>query len=122
MKVVLGICGREDSFSAMEEALQRAKRTGDDVTIAILEDAQSRVSESEVRDRVEQALANFDIEASVRTVEGHPGSRLLELADREGADHIVLGVGERSPLGKVQLDSAAEFVILNAKKPVTLVR
>lgn len=122
MKVVLGIGGSEDSFSAMEEALQRAKRTGDDLTIAILEDSESGLSPSEVREKVEEALANFEVEASVRVVEGHPGSRLLELADRVGADHIVLGVGERSPLGKVQLDSCAEFVILNAKKPVTLVR
>lgn len=122
MKVVLGIGGSEDSFSALEEALQRAKRTGDDLTIAILEGSESRVSPSEVRDRVDEALASFEVEASIRIVEGHPGSQLLELAEREGADHIVLGVGERSPLGKVQLDSVAEFVILNAKKPVTLVR
>jgi len=55
-------------------------------------------------------------------VSGHPGSRLVELAEREGADRIVLGGGETSPLGKVQLGSVAEFVLLNAKTTVTLVR
>jgi len=47
---------------------------------------------------------------------------LVEVAEREGFDRIVLGGGETSPLGKVKLGSIAEFVILNAGVSVTLIR
>ena len=43
-------------------------------------------------------------------------------AERDGFDRIVLGGGERSTLGKIQLGSIVEFVLLNAQTPVTLVR
>ena len=76
----------------------------------------------EIRDRVEAALSAASFDAEVRTLAGHPGSQLLELAEREGYDRIVLGGGETSPLGKVELGSIAEFVLLNAKTTVTLVR
>ena len=49
-------------------------------------------------------------------------SDLLELADDGGYDRIVLPGGRRSPLGKIQLGSTLEFVLLNAQTTVTLVR
>jgi len=46
----------------------------------------------------------------------------VTIANQESFDRIVLGSGERSPLGKIQLGSVAEFVLLNAQTSVTLVR
>ena len=122
MKVLLGIGGSEDSFRALEEAVGRAKEAGDDLTIAIVENPDSTPDPAEVRERVDEALAAADFDAEVRTLEGHPGSQLLELAERESFDRIVLGGGETSPLGKVQLGSISEFVLLNARTTVTLIR
>jgi nucleotide-binding universal stress UspA family protein len=51
-----------------------------------------------------------------------PAGRLVELAETEGFDRIAIPGGERSPLGKIQLDSVAEFVLLNATTTVTLIR
>jgi nucleotide-binding universal stress UspA family protein len=122
MNVLLGIGGSEDSYRALERAVERAKEAGDDLTIAIVENPDSTPDPGEVRDRVEAVLREADYDADVRSLEGHPGSQLLELAEREDVDRIVLGGGETSPLGKVQLGSIAEFVLLNARTTVTLIR
>jgi nucleotide-binding universal stress UspA family protein len=122
MRVLLGIGGSEDSFRALEKAVERAKEAGDELTIAIVENPDSAPAPEEVEARVDEELAVADFEAEVRTLAGHPGSQLLELAEREGFDRIVLGGGETSPLGKVQLGSISEFVLLNARTTVTLIR
>jgi nucleotide-binding universal stress UspA family protein len=122
MNLLLGIGDSEDSFRALEETIERAREAGDTLTIAIVEDSDSETGTGDVESRVDEALAEASVEAEVRTLTGHPGSQLLELAEREGYDRIVLGGGETSPLGKVQLGSVAEFVLLNARTTVTLVR
>ena len=122
MDLLLGIGGSEDSFRALEETVERAVEAGDALTVAIVENPESETDVEEIRDRVEAALSAAPLDAEVRTLSGHPGSQLLELAEREGYDRIVLGGGETSPLGKVELGSIAEFVLLNAKTTVTLVR
>lgn len=122
MKVLLGIGGSDDSLRALERAVERAVDAGDDLTIAIVENPDSERAPTEVRARVDEVLESASLAADVHTLEGHPGSQLLELAEREGFDRIVLGGGETSPLGKVQLGSIAEFVLLNARTTVTLIR
>lgn len=122
MKTLLGIGGSEDSLYALEQAVDRAKQAGDDLTIAIVENPDAALSKTELRTRAEAVLDETSFEADIRTLSGHPGSQLLEMAERESFDRIVLGGGETSPLGKVQLGSIAEFVLLNARTTVTLIR
>ncbi len=122
MKVLLGIGGSEDSFRALEETIERAREAGDELTIAVVDNPESTMAVEEVRDRVAEELSAVDFDVEIQVLEGHPGSQLLEHAEREGFDRIVLGGGETSPLGKVQLGSIAEFVLLNARTSVTLVR
>ncbi|MEF8777275.1 MAG: universal stress protein [Natronomonas sp.] len=122
MKMLLGIGGSEDSLYALEKAIERAKEAGDDLTIAIVENDDASLTQSEIRDRVTEALEEAEFEAEIEVLSGHPGSQLLELAERGSFDRIVLGGGETSPLGKVQLGSISEFVLLNARTTVTLIR
>ena len=122
MKLLLGIGGSEDSLYALEKAVERAKQAGDELTIAVVENSDASLSESELRERVSDVLDEAAFSADVRSLSGHSGSQLLELAERESYDRIILGGGETSPLGKVQLGSIAEFVLLNARTTVTLIR
>jgi nucleotide-binding universal stress UspA family protein len=122
MKILLGIGGSEDSLYALEKAIERAQEAGDDLTIAIVENDDASLTQSEIRDRATEALEEAEFEAEIEVLSGHPGSQLLELAERGSFDRIVLGGGETSPLGKVQLGSISEFVLLNARTTVTLIR
>ncbi|MFB6169692.1 MAG: universal stress protein [Haloarculaceae archaeon] len=122
MKVLLGIGGSEDSFRALERTVERAAEAGDELTVAIVENPDSSPTADEVETRVREVLQAAGEDADVRRVSGHAGSKLVELAESEGYDQLVLGGGETSPLGKIQLGHIAEYVVLNAKTTVTLIR
>jgi nucleotide-binding universal stress UspA family protein len=122
MKLLLGIGGSDDSLRALERTVERAAETGDDLTVAILRNPATEADPAAIESRVQSVLDDASIEATVRHLEGDPGSRLVELAEREGFDRIVLGGGETSPMGKIKLGGISEFVLLNSHVSVTLVR
>ena len=122
MRVLLGIGGTDDSLRALEETIERAKRAGDELTVAVVDNPASERTADEVETLVRDALDDADVEADVRRVEGDPGSRLVDVAESEGYDRIVLGGGETSPMGKINIGSVGEFVLLNSHISVTLVR
>ena len=122
MRTLVGIGGSDDSLRALAVALERAEDAGDEVTVAVVENPDSDLSVEAVETRVHDHLDERALDAEVRILRGHPGSQLVDLADSEGFDRIVLGGGETSPLGKISIGSIAEFVLLNANTSVTLIR
>ncbi|MDL5362105.1 universal stress protein [Halalkalicoccus sp. NIPERK01] len=122
MKLLLGIGGSDDSWRALSRTAERAANAGDSLTVAILENPDSEMTPDEIESKVDKTLAEYDLEADVRHVEGDPGAMLVEIGDGEGYDQIVLGGGQRSPMGKIRVGQVAEFVVLNAETSVTLVR
>ncbi|WP_435067425.1 universal stress protein [Haloplanus sp. C73] len=122
MKVLLGIGGSDDSIRALERAVDRAAETGDDLTVAILRNPATDADPEAIESRARSVLDEAGVTASIQHLEGDPGSRLVDLAEREGFDRIVLGGGETSPMGKIKLGSIAEFVLLNSHVSVTLIR
>ncbi|WP_254273079.1 universal stress protein [Haloarcula marina] len=123
MHILLGVGGSELSYQALDETVSRVADTGDDLTVAIFDNEEMDTDEAAVRERVESTLEAAGLDAEVRYIGGEsPGSQLVDIAESEGFDRIVLGGGERSTLGKIQLGSVVEFVLLNAQTPVTLIR
>jgi nucleotide-binding universal stress UspA family protein len=122
MHVLLGVGGSDLSYQALDETIERAREAGDEVTVAVFDNEEMDTDGPAIEDRVRQTLAEAEFEAEIRHLSGDPGSRLVDIAESEGFDRIVLGSGERSTLGKIQLGSIAEFVLLNAQTPVTLIR
>ncbi len=122
MQVLLGIGGSDDAFRALDRAVDRAHETGDALTVAVLENPAVDADREAVADRVREELADAGLDADVRELEGEPGPALVTLAETEGFDEIVLGGGEASPLGKIDVGRIAEYVVLNATVTVTLVR
>jgi nucleotide-binding universal stress UspA family protein len=130
MNVLLGIGGSQDSFRALERMAERTAGTGDDLTVAVLENPRSDVAPEEIERRARAAIEDAGLPLAdvrgegvvVRYLTGDPGPRLVEVADREGFDRIVLGGGQRSPMGKIAVGEIAEFVLVNARTTVTLVR
>ncbi|MFB6133993.1 MAG: universal stress protein [Halanaeroarchaeum sp.] len=122
MKVVLGIGGSEDSLEALRRTVDRALEAGDDLTVAILDNPESERSFEEIEETTRQTLDEAGCSADIRHIEGDPGSELVQLAEREEYDQIVIGGGQQSPMGKIRLGPIAEFVLLNSTVTVTLVR
>lgn len=122
MKLLLGIGGSDDSLDALHETVARVQEAGDDLTVAILDNPESDRSMDEIEHAVREALGETQCDADIRRVEGDPGSQLVEIAEREGYDRIVLGGGQQSPMGKIRLGPISEFVLLNSHVTVTLVR
>ncbi|MFW6385472.1 MAG: universal stress protein [Halodesulfurarchaeum sp.] len=122
MKLLLGIEGTDDSLDALHRTVERVQDVGDDLTVAILNNPESRRSTDEIEAAVREALETAECDATVERVQGNPGSRLVEIAEKEGFDRIVLGGGQQSPMGKIRLGPTTEFVILNSHVTVTLIR
>jgi nucleotide-binding universal stress UspA family protein len=122
MRVLLGVGGSELSSQALAKTVERAEEVGDDLTVAVFENEEVDRTQDDIEREVTAELNGADLEPTVRHIEDDPGGALVELAEREGFDRIVLGSGKRSTLGKIQLGSIAEFVLLNAQTPVTLIR
>ncbi len=122
MKVLCGVGGSDDSVRALDRTVERAALADDDLTVALVENPDTSIDADDLFERAAEAIDAAGIDAEIRRVEGDPGSRLVEIAEREAFDEIVLGGGHTSPMGKITIGPIAEFVLLNAKTSVTLVR
>lgn len=122
MKVLLGIGGSDDAFRALDRTAERVARTGENVTVAVVENPATGTDPDDLVRRVESALDEAGLDVPVRRLEGDPGPALVTLAESEAFDEIVLGGGQVSPLGKIDVGRIAEYVVLNAPVTVTLVR
>lgn len=58
------------------------------------------------------------IEWEFRVEHGEPAEVILEVADDENTDAIVMASGTRSPVGKVLFGSVTQGVLLDADRPV----
>ncbi|MFC7204212.1 universal stress protein [Haloferax namakaokahaiae] len=63
-------------------------------------------------------LDEHGIEYDVNEASGDPADVIIELAEEEDADLIVIGGRKRSPAGKALFGSVTQTVILNAGRPV----
>lgn len=119
MHLLVGVDGSADSLDALSTTVDRARETGDDLTVALLVDADDAAA-VDLDARVDDALDGF--EATTEELSGHPASALVERADAGPFDRLVIAGGTRSPLGKIEFDEFTEFVLLNATTTLTLVR
>jgi nucleotide-binding universal stress UspA family protein len=122
MKLLVGVNGTDHGLAALDEAIARATEAGDEVTVAVYRQESVAEPLDEIESRVRERLTAADLTADVRQLEGHVASQLVELADSEGFDRLVVPGGQRSALGKIRIGDFLEFVLLNVETTVTLVR
>ncbi|SMP13181.1 universal stress protein [Halobellus salinus] len=122
MKVLLGIGGGDDSRRALERTVSRAAEAGDNLTVAVVDDSSTGRTGDEIETEIDEVLGEAGVDAEVRHVDGDAGSELVRIAESEGFDRVALGGGTTSPMGKIQLGTTAQFVLLNSHVTVSLVR
>lgn len=70
--------------------------------------------------RVNNILEEAGVEHEVRELPSPPGENIVELAESEDVDEVVMGGPKRSPAEKVLLGSVTQTVIMNADVPVVV--
>jgi nucleotide-binding universal stress UspA family protein len=73
-----------------------------------------------VKGLLERGGFSFETHLTVRSM--MPGEHLVEFAEENRIDEIILGLRKRSKVGKLILGSTAQYVILNAPCPVVSVK
>ena len=137
MRVLVPVDGSDPADAAIEYALEQfgaeeitalyvidpvdgattwGPGSGDDWLAAAEERAAELLEEAEAT----AAEANLDIEAD--STVGRPARTIVEYADEEGFDHIVVGSHGRKGLSRVLLGSVAETVVRRSSVPVTVAR
>ncbi|QRV13536.1 universal stress protein [Haloterrigena salifodinae] len=122
MNVLVGLVGSDESLKTLRQTIERTREVGDDLTVAVVEKPESKRSQEEMVERTEELLIETGIDAEIVTLEGDPGSALVDHTEQGEFDQLVIGGGTLSPMGKIQLGPITEFVLLNAPTTVKLVR
>ena len=129
MSVFVGFVAREDGRAALRSGVEEAKRRGVPLkVVAVAKIGAGGASGESVLDlRQELATIEEDLRAQGTDCEakevlstGHPSEALLEEA--KGADVVVIGLRNRSAVGKLIMGSVAQDVLVSAPCPVLEVK
>ena len=130
MKILWGYDGSNASRAALEVAVKHAKAFG---ARLFLVSSMSKGTEEEQREirQVEKELEDIKsrVESEAIACETHllirgmtPGEDLVNYAEENDIEEIVIGVRRRSKMGKLLFGSTTQVVILSAQCPVVTVR
>ncbi|MFZ0130707.1 MAG: universal stress protein [Candidatus Dormiibacterota bacterium] len=138
--IVVGVNGSAASDAALEWAIKEAAPRGAEI-IAVhvlkplgayggttVRDVRLREFDylgDDIRSNVKKELfgplTRTDITHRIVVVEGHPASRILQVADTEDADLIVVGNGLHSTMEDLFLGSVAHELSHKARRPFALI-
>ncbi|MDK2892745.1 universal stress protein [Methanohalophilus sp.] len=76
----------------------------------------------EITDTVSDMIKENNIDVESRVLEGHPSHEIIEFAENNDIDLIVMGTHGKSGFDRFLLGSVAEKVTRNSKVPVMVVR
>ncbi|MDJ0817174.1 MAG: universal stress protein [Desulfobacterales bacterium] len=130
MKILVGYDGTNAAKEALSLAKEHAKAFGGSVNIvtSMEKGTESQREEIEQAERgLEWAKSLFDENdidcKSHLLIRGlMPGEDIVQFAEENSADEIIVGVKRRSKVGKLLMGSTAQYVILKAKCPVVSVK
>ena len=130
MKILVGYEESRVAEAALKLALKHARAFGADIFImtSLEQSHELQIDDiEEVEDKLEELKIAYKIDdlhcetyAMVSLLT--PGENLVEFAQENDIDEIVIGVKKRSKVGKLVFGSNAQYVILNAPCPVVAVK
>ena len=134
-RVLVGIDGSESSEEALAFALERFPEaavralfvTESLANYAVDGDVpnpkeQAERDAAEAFERAADLAAERDRELGTEALAGHPAKTIVEYADEEGFDHVVVGSTGKTGVERGLPGSVAETVVRRAHCPVTVVR
>jgi len=115
--IVVGYSSAPEGRAALSRAIDEARiRNSKLVVVHASPDAEIAALRAE--------LAATGIPHRIQEPDGvkEPAEELINAAETEGADFIIIGLRRRSPVGKLLLGSNAQRVLLDASCPVLAVK
>jgi len=131
MKILVGYDGSNMSKAALELAKKRAKVWGAKIDVVNcmaqsrnLEYGDIRKVEQKFEDEVRYILNSENIPYETQLVISslESGEDLVQFAEENKIDEIIIGVRKRSKVGKLVFGSTAQYVVLNAPCPVVSIK
>ena len=128
MKILVGYDGSDTSNKALDLAKEHAKAFNAKIYIlhSKLTDLPQKEHEKDRQDleKVKSSLEkeNISCETFLTIMNMMPGEHLVNFAEENEIDEIIVGVKKRSKVGKLILGSTAQYVILKASCPVATVK
>jgi len=121
--VVIGVDDNEDRAMACAQAVADLPGDASEKQVTVIHsftDNPSGASASQLSSvrHVTDFLEERGLTVDVTESSGDPADQLLEVAQDENADLIVVAGRKRSPTGKALFGSVTQSVILNAERPV----
>lgn len=126
MKIIVGFLRSPEGRAALDRAITEARlRDAELVVVHTARDDASEVIEYQAEvERVEERLRAEGVSFSMRefTRANSPSEDLLQTAEEDGADLLVIGLRRRSAVGKLVLGSNAQEILLKADCPVLAIK
>ena len=127
--VVVGWIRSPEGQAAVEAAVEETRRRQGRLVVVHssrggVEDAATVVETRDALVELERRLGSEGLEVTVRDyVRGNePAEDVIEVAEKEDAALIVIGLRRRSPVGKLLMGSNAQDILLRADCPVLAVK
>jgi nucleotide-binding universal stress UspA family protein len=127
--VVVGWINSPEGQAAVEAAVEEVRRRKGRLVVVHSsrggdEDPRTVIQTRDALADLEKRLGAEGLEVAVRDyVRGKdPADDLIDVADKDGAALIVIGLRRRSPVGKLLMGSNAQEILLRADCPVLAVK
>ncbi len=138
-KIFVATDGSEQNRRAIEYSIELAKIAGGKIFVGYVVDTAAfasipmdagwemmygllKTEASDAVQKVEQLAKQADVEVETVILEGHPSNEIIEFAQKNGLDVIVVGTLGKSGLDRFLLGSVAEKVTRNSPVPVLVVK
>ena len=131
MKIMVGYDGSKVAMEAVQLAQTHAIKLSGDIEVVTAIPQSHKLGYEEIQEaeeNLEREMRNYFQENAIPykkhlvVTKQNAGKELVEFAERNKIDEIIIGVRRRSKVGKLVFGSTARYVILNAPCPVVAVK